>query len=102
MQTPETSEPPLEIVREILDYFLRNPKAADTVEGVARWRLLEEHVRRSLQQTEMALAWLVAQGFLEEATISGSSRIFRLDAAHQASGIQFLAQTQEQPGKKSF
>ena len=40
---------------EILSYFLRNPLAADTLEGVARWRLLDEVVYRKVEETRAAL-----------------------------------------------
>jgi hypothetical protein len=98
---PDDSEPELEIVKQILNYFVRNPKAADTLEGVARWRLLEEQVHRSFQQTESALSWLVQQGFLEEVETVGSSRIFRLAVQRQAEAAHFLAEGREQPGKKN-
>lgn len=77
-------------MKQILNYFLRNSKAADTLEGIARWRLLEEQVHRSLQQTESALAWLVEQGFLEEVETVGSSRIFRLAPQGQEKTARFL------------
>jgi len=40
----DASEP----TKEILRYFLRHPQAADTLEGIVRWRLLEERVERTL------------------------------------------------------
>ena len=98
---PEDSEPELEIVKQILNYFVRNPKAADTLEGIARWRLLEEQVHRSFQQTESALTWLVAQGFLEEVETVGSSQIFRLAPQHQTEAARFLAEGREQQDKKN-
>ena len=79
-------------MKQILSYFLRNSKAADTLEGIARWRLLEEQVHRSFQQTESALAWLVEQGFLEEVETVGSSRIFRLAPQSQEKTARFLAE----------
>ena len=97
----EDSEPELEIVKQILNYFVRNPKAADTLEGIARWRLLEEQVHRSFQQTESALTWLVAQGFLEEVETVGSNQIFRLAAQHQAEAARFLAEGREPQDKKN-
>jgi hypothetical protein len=89
---PDDAGPELEIVKQILNYFLRNSKAADTLEGIARWRLLEEQVHRSFQQTESALAWLVKQGFLEEVETVGSSRIFRLAPQGQEKTARFLAE----------
>lgn len=88
---PDDAGPELEIVKQILNYFLRNSKAADTLEGIARWRLLEEQVHRSFQQTELALTWLVEQGFLEEVKTVGSSRIFRLAPQGMEKTARFLA-----------
>lgn len=79
-----------EIAEKILSYFVRNPKAADSLEGVARDRLLEESVHQSVQQTAAALSWLVSCGFLEEVQIPGSRRIFRLDPKKRADAVRFL------------
>ena len=46
-----TYQEPKGIAKEILSYFLRNPQAADNLEGVARWRLLEQTVHRSVEET---------------------------------------------------
>jgi hypothetical protein len=97
---PDDAGVELEIVKQILNYFLRNSKAADTLEGIARWRLLEEQVHRSFQQTESALAWLVKQGFLEEAETVGSSRIFRLAPQGREKVARFLAGGKSVPKDK--
>jgi Fe2+ or Zn2+ uptake regulation protein len=97
---PDDAGPELEIVKQILNYFLRNSKAADTLEGIARWRLLEEQVHRSFQQTESALAWLVKQGFLEEVETVGSSRIFRLAPQGHEKTARFLAGEKSAPKDK--
>jgi hypothetical protein len=65
--------------KQILDYFLRNPKAADGLEGIARWRLLETIVQLSLAETEGAIRRLVAEGYLIEKEVPGSSSIFFLN-----------------------
>lgn len=67
---------------EVLDHFVRNPQAADTLEGVARWRLLRASVHRSVEETAAALDWLVAEGFLNETSIARSKTIYSLN--HQA------------------
>lgn len=65
--------------REILAYFLRNPAAADSLEGIAQWRLLEQAIHRTIYETEGALTWLVEQGYLIEVEESHSRRLFRLN-----------------------
>lgn len=79
-------------MRQILNYFVRNRRAADSLEGVARWRLLEEQIQRSLQQTDAALKWLVAKGYLEEIKPAGAVPLFRLAPDHQADALKFLAE----------
>jgi hypothetical protein len=71
---------------EVLSFFLRNPQISDSVEGIARWRLLDEVIFRGIRETEAILDELVALGFLEEVTAVGAPRMFRLrkEASSQA------------------
>ena len=66
--------------KEVLSYLLRHPAAADTFEGIARWRLLEEIAKRSVDSTEEAVKWLIANGFLREEKIAGGRTIYRLES----------------------
>jgi hypothetical protein len=82
--------------REILSYFLRNPAAADSLEGIARWRLLEQAIQRTIVETEEALRWLVGEGFLIEVEQPRSRRLFRLNPEkHQAAGALLKAGRKE-------
>jgi hypothetical protein len=92
-------ESDLDVARDVLRYFVRNPEAADTVEGVARWRLLDERVYCSLQQVTRAMAWLVAQGLLVEDQLPSSRTAFRLNQT-ALKQIERLLQ-QEEPRRKS-
>lgn len=76
---------------EILHYFLRNPRAADTLEGVARWRLLEEITHRRVEQTWRALGWLTDHGYLLATTTRSTGRIFRLNPRHRAEAERLVA-----------
>ncbi len=78
------------VVKQVLSYFLRNPKAADNLGGIARWRLLEEQIQNSLSQTEAALDWLVSEGYLKEFRVAGSERSFRLNQERSSDAIRFL------------
>ena len=84
-------EPSWDAVKDILAYFLRNPQAIDSIEGVARWRVMEEQIHRSLEQTQSALAWLLSEGYLEELAIAGPGRIVRLNPERQAVAARFIA-----------
>jgi hypothetical protein len=82
--------PELEVSKEILSYFLRNPQAADDLEGVARWRLLNERIFRSVEETKNALEWLVKQGFLLKAAKSSTATIYRLNRQESTRAKSFL------------
>lgn len=86
---PRQIQPP-EKAREVLNYFFHNPRAADTLEGVARWRLLEETVRRSLNETEQALDWLVREGYLKRVSTPYTGPIYQLNNDERARAKEFL------------
>lgn len=90
MSQPET-EPDPAIAKRVLSYFVRNPEAADSLEGIARWRLLEERIHRTLDQTDAALTWLVSQGYLQEIRPGTAVRLYQLDAKRQKEAVEFLA-----------
>lgn len=73
------SNPGDEITKQILGFFLRSPNVVDSLTGLARWRLLEEAVDRSVARTEAALSWLIKNGFLIEEKIAGSESVYRLN-----------------------
>ncbi len=77
--TRRTPEVEAKLAREILRYFSRHPIAADTLEGITRWRLLDERIERSLESVSRAMAWLVAEGLLVKESTALSGTIFRLN-----------------------
>lgn len=89
----------LEVARDVLRYFVRNPEAADTIEGVARWRLLDEKIHSTLQEVTRAMAWLAAQGLLMEDRLPASRTVFRLNK-EAMQRIQRLLQQERFKGKK--
>jgi hypothetical protein len=76
--------------RKILAYFFRNPSAVDTLEGIARWRLLEEEIHRRVVEIRRALEWLVGRGFLIETTRTSTDRLYRLNPYMQKQAELFL------------
>lgn len=83
-----------ELAREILAYFLRNPKGADDLEGVTKWRLLDQVIHHALEETSDALEWLVLEGYLAAESTTGSERIFRLNNEKRLEALQFLGKDQ--------
>lgn len=67
------------VAKQILSYFLRNPEGADSLTELARWRLMEERVRLSVESTQAALNWLVAEGFVQQEARVGTESLFRLN-----------------------
>lgn len=81
-------EPPL--VRDILRCFLRNEGMADDLEGIARWRLLEEAVYHRVDETARALTWLVEHDLLREDVGTGHGPLFSQDEAARRRAEAFL------------
>lgn len=76
---------------EILRYFLRNPEAADSLEGVARWRLPQELMRQQVEEIHDALCWLSAKGFLLVRPVRGSYPLFSLHRERTTEAKKFIA-----------
>ena len=76
---------------------MRNPNAADNLEGIARWRLLEEVVYRTLEETQQAVQWLVKHGALLETPTTGFGPVFRLNAQKEAGTLFDAAQDCDMP-----
>jgi hypothetical protein len=83
-----------ETAMRILRYFVRNPEAADTCEGIARWRLLEETIHHTTEETARAVDWLEARGYLQRVPGIGSSPLFMLDRAKLTEVTSFLAESE--------
>jgi len=67
------------VIRQVMHYFLQHPTAADTLEGIARWRLMEERARDVVRETDAAIAMLVEQNILEEIRARGVPPLYRLN-----------------------
>lgn len=67
------------VIRDVMRYFVQHPHAADSLEGIARWRLMEQRARDLVAETGTALAALVAQGILEEVPLAGGRTLYRLN-----------------------
>ncbi len=81
-----------ELAADVLNYFLTNPRAADSLEGMLRWRLNEVAVRRASSEVVEVLDWLVEQGYLLEHITRGSGRNYCLNFERQAEADRALAE----------
>jgi hypothetical protein len=96
-------DPNVPIAKEILGYFLHNPEAADSLKELSRWRLMQETVRRSVENTQEALNWLIAEGYLREETRVGTENLYVLNPARRAEAESFLeerSQSAKPPAKE--
>jgi len=80
----------LPLARQIMNYFVRHPNAADDLEGIVRWRLRDETIHHMVQETDAALRELVARGLLVETPMHGSAALFSLDARRHADAERFV------------
>ncbi len=85
-----TLQPP-ERALEILRHYLDNPATADSLEGIAGWRLVEDLVQRRVVETEQALRWLVANGYLERTEPQATPPLYRLKPARRADGERLVS-----------
>jgi hypothetical protein len=68
-----------DLARQILTHLIEQPSAGDTLEGVAEWWLLRQHIRKNLAGVQLALDWLVSEGYLVEIAINGSLPFYRVN-----------------------
>ncbi|MBZ5569152.1 MAG: hypothetical protein LAN64_15040 [Acidobacteriia bacterium] len=92
---PQHSEADREVAREILRYFARNPGAADTMEGIAHFRLLDERIHSGLEQVTRALALLVSEGLLVREAVARSAEVFRLNQEQPRAIERFLEKAEQ-------
>ncbi len=80
------------LIRDVLGYFLHNPQSADSLAGVAHWRLLDETIHHTLTETKGALERLVAEGYLKEVSAAGD-HIYTLNSEKREEAEQFIRQS---------
>jgi hypothetical protein len=73
-----------------MEYFLRNPKAADDLYGIASYRLPEQVIYQHVTEVSEALDWLVSVGWLNKMTSANRSPIFSLNAASRPEVEKFV------------
>ena len=67
-----------------MGYFLRHSTAVDTLEGITRWRLMQQTVERTVTETLVCLRILVEQGLIEEIHTGSGSSLFRMPPEKRA------------------
>lgn len=66
------------VAREIMRYFTDHPHSIDSLEGIARWRLMQRRIEESVAETATALDWLVQRGHIQRIDVAFGSPLFRI------------------------
>lgn len=83
------------LVRSILSFYLERPTLVETNEGLARWRLLEERIDRTLRETQAALDWLVDERFLREIPRRSGAPVFMMNYDRRQDAEKFVSVKEE-------
>ncbi len=67
------------VAREIMSYFLEHPEAIDSLEGIARWRLMLRQIDRTVEETAVALRVLISDDLIEEIQSESGPSLYRLN-----------------------
>jgi hypothetical protein len=89
-----------QVTREILAYLTEHPDAADTLEGIAEWWLLEQHIKCSLNHVQGAVDELVADGLLIKRSSEGLPAHFYLNASKSEEISNVLKQKQPRRSRR--
>ena len=60
-----------EIASTIRDYLSTHPNAADSVEGIATWWLVQQRYEYALEEVKQALQQLVSSGLVKTVEVGG-------------------------------
>jgi hypothetical protein len=66
-----------ELAAEIREYLDQNPNAADTLDGIVQWWIVQQRFLRGIQAADRAVKRLIEQGRMEEVQAPDGRSIFR-------------------------
>jgi hypothetical protein len=70
-----------QVEEDIVGYLLDHPEAKDTLDGIVRWWVMEQRIRREMLQVEQAIGELVQRGWLLERESADAQVHYRLNPA---------------------
>lgn len=70
-----------QVEEDIVNYLLDHPEAKDTLEGIVRWWVMEQRIRREMLQVQQAIGELVQRGWLLERESADAKVHYRLNPA---------------------
>lgn len=73
----EDTEKITSIADSIKRYLITRPQASETVEGVAKWWLIQQRFNDSLEQVQVALEYLEKKGEVERVQLPDGREVFK-------------------------
>ncbi len=71
--------------------YLQNPAMVSDLEDLVRWRLLQQHVLRQMEEVRNAVAWLVEQELLSLQQSRGVVDLYALNSERREDAERFSA-----------
>jgi hypothetical protein len=81
----------VDIAREIVRLYLKNPTMISDVEDLVRWRLLQQRVLRQMEDVRRAVVWLVEEGLLSSQPSRGVAELYMLNGDRRKEAERFAA-----------
>jgi hypothetical protein len=69
------------VANDIREYFIHNPNAGDTVDGIVTWWIARQRLKNAKNVVQQALEYLVNTGELHKQVFAGRE-IYVKDALH--------------------
>jgi hypothetical protein len=79
-----------QVIREILQYLIKNPDAKDTLEGIHKWWLPKGHSKQGRDEVQKAVDWLISKGWLTERGTIPSKEIYGINRDRLSEIKRFL------------
>lgn len=92
LRRPRVNDRISEVARDIMRYLVEHRESADTLEGIARWRLAQQTVERAVDETAAALRMLTERGLVDEVRTGVGPTVFRLKSTSESALNDLLAQ----------
>ncbi len=67
------------IVYKVLGYLVKRPLAKDTLQGIAQWWILKEHINHSVEEVSAALDVLMSKGFVITKENLGQEKCYQIN-----------------------
>jgi hypothetical protein len=72
-------KPGEQVIREILQYLIKNPDAKDTLEGIYKWWMPKGHSKQGRDEVQKAVDLLTSKGWLTKRATIPSKEIYGIN-----------------------